>query len=348
MAYTTINKSTDYFNTKLYTGTGSTNAITGVGFQPDWTWIKNRDGTDDHKTFDAVRGVTKVLKTNTTGPETTDSNTLSAFGTDGFTVGSDGGVNGNGDNFASWNWKAGTGQGSPNTDGSINTSYTSVNTTAGFSISKYAGYGSASTVGHGLGAAPEVIIIKSTTHTENWVMYHKGLNPSGAGNYIYFNNAAVGGSGSNTSIFNNTAPTSSVFSVNTDGVSNGSGKSYVAYCFKEKPGYSKFGTYVGNGNADGTFVYTGFKPAFVLVKRYDGAGLSWRFFDSKRNYNGDREFMYVNLSDSEVGGDNMDFLSNGFKNRNTSGHQNGNGDDYIYMAFGQSLVGTNNIPATAR
>ena len=119
-------------------------------------------------------------------------------------------------------------------------------------------------------------------------------------------------------------------------------------CFAEKLGYSKFGTYEGNGNADGTFVYTGFKPAFVLVKRYDGAGLSWRFFDSKRNSNGDREFMYANLTDAESGGDNMDFLSNGFKSRNTSGHQNGNSDDYIYMAFGQSLVGSNNVPATAR
>ena len=354
MAYTTINKSTDYFNTKLYTGTGSSNAITGVGFQPDWTWIKNRDGTDDHKTFDAVRGVTKVLKTNTTGPETTDSNTLSAFGTDGFTVGSDGGVNGNGDNFASWNWKAGTGQGSPNTDGSINTSYTSVNTTAGFSISKYAGYGSASTVGHGLGAAPEVIIIKSTTHTENWVMYHKGLNPSGAGNYIYFNNAAVGGSGSNTSIFNNTAPTSSVFSVNTDGVSNGSGKSYVAYCFKEKTGYSKFGIYTGNGSDDGAFIYTGFKPAFVITKQTN-AGNHWHIHDNKRNpINVVNKQLKVDsnaVEETPGGGENSrDFLSNGFKMRD-SDHNNINGSTYIYLAFAEEPLVANvgqSIPATAR
>ena len=162
MAYTTINKSTDYFNTKLYTGNGSTNAITGVGFQPDWVWIKNRSNSSSHNVFDAVRGVTKAIFTNATDAEATEASRLSAFGTDGFTINGDTSnqTNASGSNFASWNWKAGTGQGSSNTDGSINTTYTSVNTTAGFSISKYTGTGSNATIGHGLGVAPAMMIIK--------------------------------------------------------------------------------------------------------------------------------------------------------------------------------------------
>ena len=339
MAYTTINKSTDYFNTVLYTGNGSTQSITGVGFQPDWTWTKKRNGTTGHRWVDAVRGVTKAIFSNGSNAESTESNGLTAFASDGYSLGTDGNYNSNGDNYASWNWKA-NGQGSSNTDGSINTTYTSANTTAGFSISKYTGTGSNATVGHGLGVAPKMIMVKCTSEVQDWFVYHTGIGTNAL--RLNGNGASEGG------VWNSTAPTNSVFSIGTAQAVNKNYGTYVAYCFAEKLGYSKFGTYEGNGNADGTFVYTGFKPAFVLVKRYDGAGLSWRFFDSKRNSNGDREFMYANLTDAESGGDNMDFLSNGFKSRNTSGHQNGNSDDYIYMAFGQSLVGSNNVPATAR
>ena len=339
MAYTTINKSTDHFNTKLYTGTGSAQSITGVGFQPDWTWTKKRNGTTGHRWVDAVRGVTKAIFSNGSNAESTESNGLTAFASDGYSLGTDGNYNSNGDNYASWNWKA-NGQGSSNTDGSINTTYTSANTTAGFSISKYTGTGSNATVGHGLGVAPKMIMVKCTSEVQDWFVYHTGIGTNAL--RLNGNGASEGG------VWNSTAPTNSVFSIGTAQAVNKNYGTYVAYCFAEKLGYSKFGTYEGNGNADGTFVYTGFKPAFVLVKRYDGAGLSWRFFDSKRNSNGDREFMYANLTDAESGGDNMDFLSNGFKSRNTSGHQNGNSDDYIYMAFGQSLVGSNNVPATAR
>ena len=340
MAYASISKPSLHFNSKLYTGTGSSNAITGVGHAPDLVWIKNRGTTHNHFWHDNVRGVQKAIFSNLTSAEDTNAQYLTAFGTDGFTVGTNGSINSNGDNYASWNWKA-NGQGSSNTDGSINTTYTSVNTTAGFSISKYTGTGSNATVGHGLGVAPKMIMVKCTSETQDWFVYH---------NSIGTNALRLNGNGqSEGGVWNSTAPTNSVFSIGTAQAVNKSSGTYVAYCFAEKKGYSKFSEYSGNGNADGTFVYTGFKPAFVMVKRYDGDGLSWRFFDSKRNYNGDREFMYANLSDSEVGGDNMDFLSNGFKSRNTSGHQNGNGDDYIYMAFAENpIVGSNNIPATAR
>ena len=352
MAYTTINKSTDYFNTKLYTGTGSSNAITGVGHQPDLVWIKERTGTTNHFLHDAVRGVTKSLFPNLNVGEDTNAQYLTAFGTDGFTVGTNGGINTNNNNYASWNWKA-NGQGSSNTDGSINTTYTSVNTTAGFSISKYTGTSANATVGHGLGVVPQVVLIKCTSRTENWAMYHKGLNASGAGTYIYLNNTdAAAGGGSNTSLFNNTAPTSSVFSLGADGATNDT-QTYMAYCFAEKTGYSKFGKYTGTGNADGAFLYTGFKPAFVIFKRTSGTG-GWIIHDNKRSEsNGGnplRKYLAAHNNSAEGTDDyfTIDIVSNGFKLRSTDGESNSSGETYVYMAFGQSLVGSNNIPCTAR
>ena len=350
MAYAAISKPSLYFNTKLWTGNGSTQNITGLDFQPDLVWLKNRDASNQEPCiYDALRGVQQRLFTSTTGGNSASgTGGLTAFNSDGYTLGSAGNNNGNGVAYVGWNWKA-NGQGSSNTDGSTNTTYTSVNSTAGFSISTYAGSGSAATIGHGLGAAPEVIIIKCTTHSENWVMYHKSLNSSGAGTYIYFNTAAAGGSGSNTSIFNNTAPTNSVFSVNTDGVSNGSGKSYVAYCFKEKKGYSKFGSYTGNGNADGAFVYTGFKPAFIILKKTSDTA-NWMIHDNKRlGYNVDNNNLKLNTNDAEATADTLDILSNGFKLRTSgSGENNGN---FIYMAFASEPLVANvggSIPATAR
>ena len=200
-AYTTINKPSLHFNTKLYTGNGGTNAITGVGFQPDWTWIKDRDGTGWHFLTDAVRGVTKTLFSNTNSAESTEATGLTAFGTDGFTVGAHSNINTNGRNIASWNWKA-NGQGSANTDGSTNTTYTSVNTTAGFSISKYTGTGANATIGHGLGAAPKVVLIKRTSTTGNWVMGHGSL---GFTKFIEFTTGALQ---TNSGRFNDTAPRS--------------------------------------------------------------------------------------------------------------------------------------------
>ncbi len=340
MAYSTINKSTDYFNTKLYTGNGSARSITGVGFQPDWCWFKNRSTTNGHSIFDAVRGATKNIISNSNGAESTSSNGLTAFASDGFSVGTDGDVNGNGNNIVSWNWKA-NGAGSANTDGSIS-STVSANTTAGFSIVKWTGNGSTATIGHGLGVAPSVIIVKNYSASMNWISYWKAL---GANKYLEFNLGNAVGTGAE---WNSTSPTSSVFSVGNTGSGNQNGANLIAYCFAEKTGYSKFGSYVGNGNADGTFVYTGFKPAFLMVKRTDTAD-TWIMYDNKRiGYNPNNYFLQANSNAAESSSDRFDLLSNGFKPRYDWTPINASGGTYIYMAFGQSIVGSNNIPATAR
>ena len=342
MAYTTINKSTDYFNTKLYTGNAGTQSITGVGFQPDLTWIKRRNAAAGHMWTDAVRGVTKTIISNETSAEQTFANGLTAFGTDGFTVGSEGGFN-SANTFASWNWKAGNSAGSANTDGTIN-STVSVNTTAGFSIVKYTGTGSAGTVGHGLGVAPKMIIVKCLDTAKAWTVYHSALGSSAA-IFLEQNSAATT---SNTTYFNGTDPTTSVFSIGSSTNVTNSGDEFIAYCFSEKTGYSKFGSYTGNGSTNGTFVYTGFKPAFVLIKATN-AGENWFICDNKREgYNAENNRLIPNLNNAEQSDSPIDILSNGFKARETSSKVNGSNEPYIYMAFGQSLVGSNNVPCTAR
>jgi len=343
MAYTTINKSTDHFNTKLYTGTGSTQSITGVGFQPDFTWIKNRSTTHDHQLYDVVRGVTKDIRSNNTDAEATDSNGLTAFGTDGFTVGSKVNINNNGSNIVSWNWKAGNSQGSSNTDGSINTTYTSVNTTAGFSISKYTGTGANATVGHGLGTVPKMIMVKDLSESSyDWMVYHQSL---GATKYIRLNLTNTVGT---STVWQDTAPTNQVFSVvsNSSDV-NKSGNNFIAYCFAEKQGYSKFGSYKGNDNS--TFVYTGFKPKFLLLKNSSEAN-GWLMLDSERTTSNPMgAYIYANSSSAEGNVTYVDFLSNGFRLVSTdSVAVNKDGNTFVYAAFGQSLVGSNNIPCTAR
>ena len=344
MAYSTIPKPSVHFNTKLYTGNSSTNAITGVGFQPDWVWMKNRGAGDSHYLFDAVRGVTKSLYSNNNSAEDTRTNGLTAFGTDGFTLGNEGDINGNGNNYASWNWKA-NGAGSANTDGSIN-STVSANTTSGFSIVSYTGSGANATVGHGLGSVPKMIIVKqysSNGGTQNWYVYHASL---GNNKDLLLN---LTNDASNTvTTWNNTTPTSSVFYLGSgDGVNNNT-VSYIAYCFAEKKGFSKFGSYTGNGNADGPFVYTGFKPAFLMVKRTDTAD-TWIMYDNKRiGYNPNNYFLQANSNAAESSSDRFDLLSNGFKPRYDWTPINASGGTYIFMAFGQSIVGSNNIPATAR
>ena len=341
MAYTTINKSSLNFNTKLYTGNGSTNNITGVGFQPDWVWTKCRSTVNSHRVIDAVRGVTKAIVTNSTGAEFTEATGLSAFGSDGYTLnGNLASMNTNNDTYASWNWKA-NGQGSSNTAGSINTTYTSVNTTAGFSISQYTGTGSNATVGHGLGAVPKIIIVKKLSGSDSWTIYHSSL---GATKKINFD---TGGAGTQSDRWNDTSPTNTLFSIGTNGSVNANNATYVAYCFAEKQGYSKFSSYVGNSNADGPFVYTGFKPAFVLLKSSTSVE-EWVMFDNKRlGYNPDNNALIVSNS-AEATDNDIDFLSNGFKLRRNTGYVNDNGRVFIYMAFGQSLVGTNNVPCTTR
>jgi hypothetical protein len=344
MAYTTINKSTDYFNTKLYTGTGSTQSITGVGFQPDYTVIKQRSGTEWHENFDVVRGTNKQIYWNETNAEGTDSNKVTSFDSDGFSLGTANGVNQSSATYVSWNWKAG-GTASSNSDGSI-TSTVSVNQTAGFSIVSYTGNAtSGGTVGHGLGAVPKVIMVKRRDTTGRWQVYHFGTSASPQDKYLFLDGNEAQQDGTNR--WNDTAPTSSVFSLGNSTEVNASGGTYVAYCFAEKTGYSKFGVYTGNNSTNGTFIYTGFKPTWGLFKNKSIAG-NWILYDVKRDpHNVMNTRLFPDTSNADDTGNNIDFLSNGFKHRTTGSGTNGS-HNYVYLAFGQSLVGSNNVPCTAR
>ena len=338
-----IDKPSDYFNTVLYTGNSSTQSITGVEFQPDFTWIKARNQAYNHFLFDAVRGVQKRIKTNSTDAESTVTG-LTSFDTDGFGLGSNVDMNGSGVNFESWNWKAG-GTASSNTDGSI-TSSVSANQDAGFSIVSYTGTETNATVGHGLGVAPKVVIVKKTSGTGDWYVYHGAISGM-SGGYITLNN--TDGFYTNVTTFWNGDHSSTVVDLGSNNNSNGSSDNMIAYCFAEKQGYSKFGSYTGNGNADGTFVYTGFSPAFIMIKCTDLARV-WRMWDNKRDaINPNTANLQAQASDAEYDDPavSIDFLSSGFKVRSTDSSYNGSGNSYIYMAFAeQPLVGDN--PATAR
>ncbi len=342
MAYTTIDKSSLHFNTKQYTGNASTNVITGVGFQPDLTWTKGT--TYDHCWFDVVRGVTKRIKSNTNAAEDTNSG-VTAFGTDGFTLGSDGEANSNSVEYTSWNWKAGNSQGSSNTDGTINTTYNSVNTTAGISIIKYTGTGSNATIGHGLGVAPKAVIIKKTNTTSDWLLGNEGM---GGWNYVMnFSNSARANQAAQ---FQSTAPSTSLITLGTDGQVNASGATYICYAFAPKIGFSKFSGYTGNGNADGMFIYTGFKPAFVVIKKAT-ADDNWVLLDNRRDIspNPHKLAYFPNTGGDDAGDYLTDFVSNGFKIRSSTGSLNTASATYIYWAFAEApLVGSNNVPATAK
>ncbi len=350
MAYTTINKHTAHFNTKLYTGNASSQSITGLDFKPSLVWLKNRDSAYAHSLFDLHRGTNARIRTESTNSQDNPSpSALTAFNSDGFTVGGDIGVNQNNEDIVGWNWYSADTMGSANTDGSLNTYATTANTTAGFSIISYTGNGtSGATIGHGLGAVPKMIIIKRLSGTaSNWAIYHNKLN--GGTNpevkYLEFNtNAELDDAG----IFNDTALTSSLITLGNSDKTNYSGANYIAYCFAEKTGYSKFGSYTSNNNADGTFVYTGFKPAFLMIKNITTGNTSWEMYDSKRpGFNVTNKYLRANTNVADVSSDRLDLLSNGFKLRQV-GDTNYNADVMIYMAFGQSLVGSNNVPCTAR
>jgi len=346
MAYTNIKKPSEYFNTKLYTGNGTSGTdITGVGFQPDWLWIKERSSTSSHFIYDSIRGVNVKLSSNTTDADSTVSDSMTSFNSDGFTVGNNGATNENSQTYASWNWLA-NGAGVANTDGSIS-STVSANTTSGFSIVTWTSTGSAHTVGHGLNSTPAMIIMKGRHEANSWMVYHHKNTSAPETDYLELNSTAAT---ADYTVWNDTAPTSSVFSLGTWS-GNDAGGTMVAYCFAEKQGYSKFGSYLGNGNADGTFIYTGFKPAFFVVKPYSTTG-NWYCWDSKRSPINEIDGKYLELdaSGAEAGTSSvvdLDFLSNGVKLRNTGGGFNGSGVSFIYMAFAeQPLVGDN--PATAR
>jgi hypothetical protein len=358
MAYTTIDKPDDYFNTKLYTGTGATQSITGVNFQPDWVWIKERSASaSDHNLSDAVRGAGKALFSNTTGAEydygTGTGGNLRSFDSDGFSLGTASQTNDNGTTFVSWNWLA-NGAGVSNTAGDI-TSTVSASTTSGFSIVSYTGNGTGgATVGHGLGVTPKMIIIKGRGTTYNWVVGHNSLSTNW-GKYLTLSTTDAVETATN--VFNDTAPTSLLFSIGTALGVNTSSSTYIAYCFAEKKGFSKFGSYTGNGSTNGTFVYTGMRPAFVMIKRTDTTG-NWDMYDNKRNddvpagANYIDRLLYANANDAEVdtgGAYFLDFLSNGFKLRGTGADINASGGTYIYMAFAENpFVTSTSIPTTAR
>ena len=345
MAYTTIDKSSLHFNTKLYAGNSGTQAITGVGHQPDLVWIKNRNDTNNqsHVLYDAVRGVTKYLSSNSDAAEGTEAAGVTAFGTDGFTVGNTVTVN-TGFNYVAWNWKAGGGAGSSNTDGSI-TATVSANTTAGFSIVKYTGTGANATVGHGLGVAPKMILFKDTTNGSTyWGIYNKDI---GNENRLTLNNDSAT-QGTSANYYQSTDPTTSVFSIGSNSRANASSAVTIAYCFADITGFSKIGSYIGNGAANGPVVYTGFKPSWVLIKSVSTT--DWNIYDNKRlGYNGGDAPLFANLSNSEATDYNrIDFLSNGFKIRTSNAQVNNDNTTMVFMAFGQTIASSNNIAATAR
>jgi hypothetical protein len=329
----------DYFNTVLYTGNNTDDhSITGVGFAsaPDFTWIKRRDGSAGHQLYDSVRGATERLQSDSTDAESTQATGLKSFDSDGFTLGTLGGSNGNTETFAAWNWLAGTAFSNDASATSVGTIDSSgqVNTTAGFSIVSYTGNSSTDgqTVAHGLSSAPEMVIIKNRSNARNWRTYHSAL---GATKYINLDETAAAATYGS---FNDTAPTSTVFSTtdsDADRATNYNSDNYIAYCFHSVEGYSKVGSYTGNGNADGTFVYTGFRPAWILFRA--AAVGHWIIFDVVRhpsNVNDAR--LYANLTNAEDSSYSVDLLSNGFKLRHTGSDFNSNGGTYIYLAFAES------------
>ena len=317
----------------LYTGNGGTqavsNAVNGVSFQPDFVWLKSRSNAYTHKLYDSVRGITKKLESDSTAAEiTTDSTFLTSINSGGFTVGSDTGINGSGSTFVGWQWKAG-GTAVSNTAGSI-TSSVSANTTAGFSVVTYTGTGANATVGHGLGVAPKMVIVKNRGAGNAWDIY---TAMTGANAYLSFTTAAVA-----SGLFPSVA-TSTVFSITGGAGGQGaSGGTYVAYCFAPVAGYSAFGSYTGNGSADGPFVYLGFRPRFVMIKPSSTTG-SWQILDTSRDtYNVEGNLLWANESTAETSSPpRWDGLSNGFKVRvGSASHPNVSGATYIYMAVAEN------------
>ena len=334
----------EHFKTVLYTGSGSTRAVTGVGFKPDLVWIKSRTNTEGHIIFDSVRGPEKRLLTMTTSTEATSVGGVMSFDDDGYSTAQYTGTNQSGQNYVAWCWKAG-GAAVSNTNGTI-TSQVSVNQTAGFSIVSYSGVaasdsstnsGNPWTIAHGLGKKPDFMIFKCRTTSHGWYIYHQSL---GATQHVLFNNAAAA---SGTVLFRDTEPTSEFINVGGWDVINRTGQDYISYCWTEIEGFSKFGSYVGNGNADGPFVYCGFKPAWVLVKNSSSTS-DWRIYDSSRaSTNPNNLVLYSNLTTVDTTTLHpFDFLSNGFKVRGTFGDVNTSADTYIFAAFAESPFQTAN------
>jgi len=327
----TIKDGGKHFNTVLYTGNGSTQSITGVGFQPDFTWIKKRASTGNHMLTDVVRGPNTEINSNTTAAETANTNALTSFDTDGFSVGADGAVNINSEGLVAWNWKGG-GTGSTNTAGSI-TSTVSANPSAGFSIVTYTGNATSNqTVGHGLGVAPSLVIVKNRDRISSWLVRHSSL----PANQTPLLENTIGYI--TTNYWESTYPSSTVFTISSNNEVNANGEDLVAYCFSEVAGYSKFGSYTGNGSSDGPFVYTGMRVNYLMVKRTDSTG-DWFILDGVREtYNYVSRQLGANNSGAESGPDvyNIDFTSNGFKLRNSVAGFNASGGTYIFIAYAEN------------
>ena len=353
MAYTDIDKPSDFFETTLYTGNGGTNSISSLDFQPDWLWIKCRSDANGSNIFDALRGTNSIHSDTTGGEADRASDGFTSLDNDGFTLngsGSGGSINVNSRTYAAMNWKAG-GSASANSDGSTASSI-SANTTAGFSIVSYTGAG-ATTYGHGLGATPNVIIIKKRTDdsgNNNWFVYHDKVITAGGSNKSFLTLNETGALSANGSATTFTSVSSTTFGVGTDDIISESSHTFIAYCLAEKQGYSKFGSFTGNGSTDGTFVYTGFKPAFVLTKKSTETS-EWHIYDNKRDtINPNSNVLSPNLTavDSINANCDTNFLSNGFKLRNNNDNRNDSGETHIYMAFAENpFVTSTSIPTTS-
>jgi len=329
MAYTTIDNPELYFQTKLYTGTGNSHAITLDGsenMQPDWVWIKCRDDSHNHQVFDSVRGVHKRMRTDTSGAETESSESLKSFNTDGFTLGTQANVNNSSNTFVAWNWKE--------------------SATAGFDIVSYTGNDTARTISHSLSAVPKMMIVKCRNVGKEWTIFHASL---GNGKFIELDNGSAVQTATNR--WNDTSPTSSVFTVGVDSSVNGDTQTYIAYLFSEKKGFSKMGSYVGNGNANGSFIFTGFKPSWIMGKKSSGSN-NWYMFDTTRNpFNLTTKKLRADTSDTEDDNTSkaIDILSNGYKIKTADEEFNDSGETYIFMAFAENpFVTSGGVPATAR
>ena len=334
MAYTAIDNPAAYFNTVLYTGDGVAigsggNTITGVGFHADFTWIKRRAGSTDHNSlFDAVRGATQILHSNTTDADSDNNETLTSWNSDGFVLGNVGEVNGDGQTQVAWNWKE--------------------SATAGFDIVVMEGTGSARTQAHSLSAIPHFMVVKSIDDADNWFVYHHQNTAAPETDKLKLDETAA--TADDNTIWNDTAPTSSVFTVGTTNGVNKDDSDFVAYLWAEKQGFSKFSKYTGFGNAENVFVYCGFRPAFILLKQSSGAGEDWIIYDEHREpYNGDVNRLRASANSVESSDSYIDITSTGFKCRTTDGTVSGNGDVHIFMAFADSpIVNSEGVPNNAR
>ena len=341
MAYSTITKSSLHHGNLNYDGNGGTNAKSGFGFAPDFILGKVRNHVYDWNVYDKVRGVQKLIRPNQTNAENTESTSVTSFDSDGYTFGAYAGMNDSGRPYTNSVWKAGTTSGL--SGGTITPSSYSFNAAAGFSIIKYTGTGSAGTIPHGLGVAPEMVMVKSLNTTENWYVYFKN---NGATHYQSLDTAS--NSTSNSGMWNDTAPTSTLVSIGSHNGVNQNTIDFIMYCFAPVQGYCRIGRYRGNSSSNGAFIYTGFKPQTIIVKE-QGSTKNWYLFqDARLGYNGGNRSYRPDIADAEQTTSFVDFLSNGFKFRDNDSHFNAAGNEHSYIAWGQTIVGTNNVPGTAK